>query len=54
MCESPKCDKCGKEITTGLMAAFCEQAKECEFYVPELDDFMTDLDHERIQSANQQ
>jgi hypothetical protein len=54
MCESPKCDKCGKEITTGLMAAFCEQGKECEFYVPELDDFMADLGYERIQSATQQ
>ena len=27
-----KCDKCGAEITTGLMAVFCPLGKECEFY----------------------
>jgi hypothetical protein len=53
MCESPKCDKCGKEVTTGLMAAFCEEAKECAFYVPELDDFMTDLGYERNPALTQ-
>lgn len=41
--EGPICDKCGAEITTGLMAAFCERWKECELYVPELDDFMAEF-----------
>lgn len=36
----PRCDKCGAEITTGLMAAFCPKAKECEFYVPGIEEFM--------------
>lgn len=41
--EVPRCDKCGAEITTGLMAAFCEKGKDCEFYVPALDDFMAEF-----------
>ena len=36
----PFCDKCGVEMTTGLMAAFCPLKKECEFWVPELDTFL--------------
>jgi len=28
----PKCDKCGAEITTGLMAAFCPLGEKCEFW----------------------
>lgn len=39
----PRCDKCGAELTTGLMAAFCEKGKGCEFYVPEPDDFMAEF-----------
>lgn len=33
--ESPKCDKCGAPIETGLMAVFCPYAEQCEFWVPE-------------------
>lgn len=36
----PTCDKCGAPITTGLMAAFCPLGKECEFWVPGVDEFM--------------
>lgn len=35
----PRCDKCGAEITTGLMAVFCPRGKECEFWVPEVEEF---------------
>lgn len=28
----PKCDKCGEEITTGMMAFFCPHGSECEFW----------------------
>lgn len=28
----PTCDKCGAEITTGLMALYCPKGIECEFY----------------------
>lgn len=38
--KAPTCDKCGAEITTGLMAAFCQSGKECEFYVEGVEDFM--------------
>lgn len=38
--DEPRCDKCGAPITTGLMAAFCPNGKGCEFYVPELDEFL--------------
>lgn len=41
--DEPRCDKCGAEITTGLQAAFCEKGKDCEFYVPALDDFMAEF-----------
>jgi hypothetical protein len=34
-----RCDKCGAEITTGLMAVFCPKGKECEFWVPEVEEF---------------
>jgi hypothetical protein len=30
----PKCDTCGAEITTGLMAVFCPRG-DCEFMPPE-------------------
>jgi hypothetical protein len=29
---TPKCDQCGLEITTGMMAAYCPQAEQCEFW----------------------
>ena len=35
--ESPRCDKCGVEITTGLMAVFCPRGAECEFYPDDVD-----------------
>lgn len=41
---APHCDKCGAEITTGLMAAFCELGKECEFWTPAVDEFMADFE----------
>lgn len=28
----PKCGKCGLAVTTGMMAALCPQARECEFW----------------------
>lgn len=28
----PRCNKCGLEITTGMMAALCPRALECEFW----------------------
>lgn len=31
---SPRCDTCGAEITTGLMAVFCPR-QDCEFLPPE-------------------
>lgn len=30
--DDPKCDTCGAEITTGLMALFCPRKEQCEFY----------------------
>jgi hypothetical protein len=30
--DSPKCEKCGLECTTGMMAAFCSKGRECEFW----------------------
>lgn len=39
----PRCDKCGAEITTGLMAAFCPLVEECEFWVPEQAEFLHEL-----------
>lgn len=41
--QAPKCDKCGEEITTGLMAAICPKGKECEFYTPAIDEFMAEF-----------
>ena len=43
--DTPRCDKCGMEITTGLMAVFCPFGKECEFYPeePELQEFIDEL-----------
>ncbi len=29
---TPRCDKCGAEVSTGLMAAFCPKAEACEFW----------------------
>lgn len=28
----PKCDKCGVELFTGLMAALCPLKEQCEFW----------------------
>ena len=39
----PLCDRCGAEITTGLMAVFCPLAEECEFWVPEQAEFLREL-----------
>lgn len=43
--DDPKCDKCGAEITTGLMAVFCPQGVKCEFYPddPESQAFLRQL-----------
>ena len=30
--DTPTCDKCGLEITTGFMAFFCPHGSECEFW----------------------
>ena len=30
--QEPKCDKCGEEIITGLMAAFCPHGSKCELW----------------------
>jgi hypothetical protein len=38
----PTCEKCGAPITTGLMAAFCPKGKDCEFWVPEFEEFLKD------------
>ena len=38
-----RCDKCGTEITTGAMAVFCPLGKECEFWVPGVEDFKKDF-----------
>lgn len=32
MSDSPKCDECGLEITTGMMPAFCQYADNCEMW----------------------
>jgi hypothetical protein len=42
MDDTPKCEKCGLEITTGMMAALCPQARNCCMWprsdgTPELD-----------------
>lgn len=37
--ETPKCDKCGAEITTGLMAAFCPFKDACDLYAPGIEEF---------------
>lgn len=29
--DTPKCDKCGAEVTTGLMAVLCPRGRECAF-----------------------
>jgi hypothetical protein len=29
MSDTPKCEQCGLEITTGMMAALCPQARNC-------------------------
>lgn len=43
--EAPKCDKCGAEITTGLMAVFCPFAEQCWFWpeAPETAAFVQEL-----------
>lgn len=35
--ECPRCDMCGAEITTGLMAVFCPRREKCEFYPEDAD-----------------
>lgn len=40
--DAPRCDKCGAEMTTALMGAFCPLGRECEFWTPELEDFIND------------
>ena len=30
--DTPRCDKCGAEVTTGMMAAFCPKRDLCEFW----------------------
>ena len=30
--DGPRCDKCGVELTTGLMAVFCPKEADCEFW----------------------
>ena len=32
-----RCDKCGAEITTGMMAAFCPRREGCEFWPHDAD-----------------
>jgi len=41
--ETPKCTTCNAPCTTGLMAAFCPAGRKCEFWVPEMEDFMCDM-----------
>ena len=43
----PCCDKCGAEITTGLMAVFCPRHRECEFWVPEVEEFIRDFSEQK-------
>lgn len=31
--ESPTCDECGEELTTGMMALFCPRAEKCSMYL---------------------
>ena len=50
--QAPRCDKCGAEITTGLMAAYCPQGKECEFWNPAVDEFMADFGLRRTIDRN--
>lgn len=38
--DDPKCDKCGAPIDSGIMAVGCPSGKDCEFWTPELDEFM--------------
>jgi hypothetical protein len=47
----PKCDKCGAEITTGLMAVFCPLAEQCEFWVPEQAEFLHELRDEHARDS---
>ena len=35
--DAPRCDTCGAEITTGLMAALCPRRERCEFWPHEAD-----------------
>jgi len=40
--EIPRCDTCGAEVTTGMMAVFCPRGRGCEFWThdPQSDDFL--------------
>lgn len=33
--DDPKCETCGAEITTALMAVFCKRGSACEFWPEE-------------------
>lgn len=39
---APHCPKCGREMTTSLMAAFCPLRKDCEFYSDGIEQFYPD------------
>jgi len=41
--QEPCCGKCGALITTGAMALFCPAGKDCEFWVPAVEDFKRDF-----------
>lgn len=42
---APKCEQCGAEITTGLMAVFCPRREKCDFYPEDAEsqDFLESL-----------
>ena len=40
--QPPTCDKCGAEITTGLMVVFCPRGQQCEFWNPAVEEFKRD------------
>jgi hypothetical protein len=50
--EGPRCDKCGAEMTTALMAAFCPAKRKCEFWTPELDTFLAELMQKQPEAQN--
>lgn len=44
----PRCDKCGAEITTGLMAVYCPRGRDCEFWTPAVDEFMAEFREQKV------